>query len=201
MTNTFPWFNFITSLIAAFALVVSIWSLYYSHKATDISEEALKQTKDIFIVENRPYLNIKLIKFKETDSYFRFIPKDKTFHLAVQFKVSNEGKAPAVDVSVPLSSFRGVEVPGCEKSFELSPPPNITLGHGETKAYVWDNEIGYGDFNAEKIRQQIETNQLSVEVSMLLRYKSSLEDKRVYESSIAYIVKNKELILTQSKRK
>ena len=198
MPYVFPWFNIITCIVAIFALLVSVWSLYYSYKSHKTSVNALKHTKEAFTIQNRPYLNVKLIKFDDTDLYLRFIPNDKTFNLAVRFKVTNVGVTPATNITIPIHTINSKDFFPNNKPSEFYLPPNITLGHGESKAYIWDNEIGYGDFTAQETKENFESGKLEAKVGMVWNYNSPLSKNTIYASSIAYLVKNKNAVLVKS---
>lgn len=190
MPDIFPWYTIVTIIISVIALALSGWSLYFSFSANRLSKKAIDQTKSHFIIENRPYLNGKLITFKENGSYFLFELKEKSFVITVQFKLENKGKIPAKNIFLdgPFSIEATPSYPA--NKVILDTPPIITLAPGESKAYQWNMEIGYGDFSPDEIKKQIEDKIFEADVSMRWKYTSSLDEIKTYESNISYLVKH-----------
>jgi hypothetical protein len=190
MPEVFPWYTIATIIISVIALVLSGCGLYFSFSAIRLSKKAIDQTKSHFIIENRPYLNGKLITFKENDSYFLFELKEKSFVITVQFKLENKGNIPAKNISVdgPFTIEAAPSYP--VNKLILNTPPIITLAPGESKAYLWNMEIGYGDFSQEEVIKQIENKIFEADISMTWKYTSFLDEIKAYESKISYLVKH-----------
>ncbi len=194
MSENFPWGTIITSILSGIAIVISTWCLFYSWEANKVSKEALKLSKTAFLTESRPYLNARLIPFKETGSYFSYTLKGKSFVLDVLFEVKNSGKIPAKNISV-TGPFDIDAIPGPRTNIQLEIPPKMTLGPDQTRAYRWSVEIGYGDFTSEEIKKRIESNILNADVEMVWSYTSSLDEAESYKTNVAYTVTNKNVTL------
>jgi len=175
-----------------------VWGLYFSFSANVLSKKAIDQTKSHFIIENRPYLNAKLITFKDNNSYFLFQQKEKSFVITVQFLLAYKGKVPAKNITVEGPFSIGATPSYTAKEIILQTPPTITLGSEESKAYQWSMEIGYGDFSAEEVKKQIENKIFEADVTMIWKYTSALDETKTYESNISYLVKHDSVTLLKS---
>lgn len=178
-------------------IVISVIVIVISGVSLLVSCDALKHSKAAFIIVNRPYLNVSLIKFEETDSYFKVSKKDKIVQLEMQFDLINKGKTPATKISVPKAILFGGNIKQKDKSFKIELPPNITLGPEQSQNFIASFGIGSNVISADELIKEIESGLWTVDIEMVWLYTSIPDDKATYKTPIGYSVKNKEAIRTK----
>ena len=92
--DTKDWFSFITLIVAAIALAVSIKSCYNAKNAVEISQRR-------FLEENRPYLLIEPVAFKKTDSYFKIDRNKDEVKINIRYRLTNIGNSIAKNIISP----------------------------------------------------------------------------------------------------
>lgn len=151
------------------------------------NNESTDQNIKEFTLTNRPYLNAKLIPFKESDSFYRFKFEEKGYSLELIFEVTNKGGLPAKNITV--TGPERLEASHSNKYYEIPLHQNIvSLGINDKYFYTWSTFIPYEDTGEQEIKKNIEEKLFESEITMKWSYTSDIDDDLVYETIVSYLV-------------
>lgn len=195
--------NFIAIIIPCIALIISGISIYYAHQANqisskaaelsveanNISKEALEQVKKEFMVESRPWLNIELAKFQDTDSYFKISRKNNIIETEVRLRLTNTGKTPATNISSRKRNVFITNIPISE-SFKIDLAPTFALGPGQEHYTTIVIGMFIEDKDIDKEMQEIKEGHYKLDIKGIVSYASVLDNTKIYGTYINYEVTN-----------
>lgn len=184
MSDTFPWAQLITSIVAAAALIISIYGLKYSYEANTLSEKALLQSENIFIEKNRPRLQLTPVKVKGISLRATQLEKKIIFHVDINIK--NAGEFTANNINILDSWIMTIN------EIELKPdsitPLTDSLSLGHNQNFHINRYFTYTGDNAETIKKiMILWNNEDVFVTgdLIVKYSDS-SSKLDYKVSASY---------------
>ena len=172
--------------VAVFAFLVSI-------RSCQISQQALEHSQRTFVIEQRPYVNVEVVKHKGTDDYLHVSKQSDRITLEVAFEISNQGKAPAKDIHVPehIAIPKSLLTEG--KPVQLTLPPIVTLGPGQKDVLVARFGIGRRSKSVDGLEQDYQeflSGKMGVTTQLVLLYKSEPDSLSSYKTLVSYEVKN-----------
>ncbi len=198
MAGGFPWVQFLTSVLAAIALVVAIWSLKYSYdsnriakNSNNISEAALKHAKRASIEEHRPRLQLGSSTIKQ------FKGSGDRITLLVNVKMKNTGKTPAQNITYSKYCTK-VMTPWEKRNVTFLPKPKIakSLSPGQTFILVIEANLSFRDKPdmVEKVMAEWAEGRVYVLVDMCLKY-TDVSSEHEYSLSGSYKLNNQESVV------
>jgi len=191
MAGEFPWIQFFTSVIAAIALVISIWSLKYSHESNRISKEALTHAKRTFVEEQRPRLQLQPAigeQLKQSGDKVTF---------PVTIKIKNTGKTPAMNITCLDDSVK-VITPWKEYDFKDSGKRIVaqSLSPDQTFGTLREVHLSFHDEPdmAGKMMAEWAEGRVYVLAHMCLKY-TDVSSEHEYNVSARYRLDNQKSII------
>jgi len=172
-----------------------------SAESNKIAYEAFKSSMNSFATENKPYLLMKPVKFKENDSFFRIWEKDGIVNLECQFEIRNGGKTSARDVSLPnVIAIEGEFKEDAQ--FEAILPKKLTIGPGQD--YNLAISIGQKTKNnkhRERIIENYNKEDIEIKLQLVIFYFSELNANQKYSIKAVYkISKNRARIISYDEK-
>lgn len=177
----------ISNWIAAGALVVAVGALAISIKSCDLSEEAIRHSKETFIAANRPYLIMTPIKDKSTNTYIQSSIKEDKIELKARYLIRNAGNTPAIDISSPIFRLIG-DTPLAKKPF-IETMPVIALGPREEAkivvAFLLGSKSGNREY-AQKLNEAIQSGNAGLLLDIALSYSSNFPNSELYKYQVKH---------------
>jgi len=202
MSQNFPWVAFFSSLIAAAAMVVSIWSVYYACKANElssksnkISETALAISQKTFAEEQRPRLQLKPAS-KDGVVIYHYIKGNRLFFL-IQIEMKNIGKTQAVEITCAQDSAK-VVTPEKEFDFGSSKLPQNAKSLSPGQDFICRKAVFIENDNLMRLRileKNFVQGDLKIFFDLALTYKDvsmeqtySISAKYRFQENVDYIL-------------
>ena len=176
-------------IIPCVALIISGISVYYSYRVNQTSNKALEQAQKIAVIENRPWLNIELVKFIDTDSYFKILKKDNIMETEIRLKLTNTGKTPATNISSRRHNVFKSNIPISEQ-FKINLAPTFTLGPGQEHYTTIVIGMSVEEKDIDKEIQEIKEGRYTLNIEGNVSYTSLLDNTKIYGTYISYEVTN-----------
>lgn len=191
--------DIIMVLLIASSFGVSIKSCKIAEKAQEVSEKALGIAEDHFFQENRPYISVSPIKYEETDSYFKYSPKNSEVIITIKYEVKNTGKTVAKDVQLPEHALLGGEIKNKGQIIKRSTPDKVSIGPGEKLYLNWQiiTKSEAGD-SAKEFINNFESGKASVEIGLKFYYLDELNTSIIYETFIKHKIYKTEAVIVKS---
>ena len=173
-----------TPIIIAFvALIVSWRSCYLAQNAHDLSQKT-------FLVENRPYLNVKTLPDPTTGSYIKASKKgEKTVRVEVFYKITNVGKTPANEIishSTATFAIPDVKLPTKKAIIHKSLGP-ISLGPGESIVGTHGFNMHVAQASEVKLLiDKLRTGKFSIFDELVFNYRSDIRDGLECSKTLEY---------------
>lgn len=175
--DTKDWFSFITLIIAAIALVVSIKSCYNAKNAVEISQRQ-------FLEENRPYLLIEPVAFKKTDSYFKIDRNKDEVKINIRYRLTNIGNTIAKNIISPNQAIIQYRE---ETDAFLSKVTPISLGPNQKiNIIVWFLFKRKGDASIEGFINSYYSGKSHISHEFPVKYSTDLEPSLTYHTIVKH---------------
>ena len=172
------------------AIAIAFVALIASWRSCDLAQNAHELSKKTFLVENRPYLNVKALPDPATGSYIKVSKQgEQTVRIEVFYQITNVGKTPANEIishSTATFAIPEVKLPTKKPTIYESLEP-ISLGPGESK-------VGTHGFNmyvaqasdAELLIDKLRTGKFSVLDELMFKYRSDVRDGLECSKTLEY---------------
>ena len=175
--ETKGWFSFLTLIVSAIALAISIKSCYDAKNAIEISQRQ-------FIEENRPYLLIEPVTFKETDSYFKIDRNKDEVKINIRYRVTNIGNTIAKNIIHPSQAV--IENHGIVDGLVSKVTP-ISLGPDQKiSLIVWVLFKGKGDDSIDNFIDSYYSGKSHVTHEFPVKYSTELEPSFTYYTIVEH---------------
>ncbi len=186
--------KFITKL---FTFVAAVAALVVSIRSCSVSEKALDYSERFFVLENRPWLRLKLHRYQNNSYYYIYNEDGKT---TVEYKchIENFGKHAAKDLSFFVDAFLGEKA--CPLDEDL--PIIMELAPGDSEPLIITTRFqGERDEDSpEALVKRIIEEQGAI-VDIVAGYSSNLEPSMEYKSRKKYQIYGKRYTLLSAESK
>ena len=169
------WIEYIALVISAIAVIVAFMSYRTAKKAN--------------IAANRPYLNIRPIRYEETDAYFKTSIENDTVWINIQHEIRNVGRTISKKITLPdeyLIGIIGLQPPKTPPTITL--PPVVDLGPDEKIKATLRQRIACipPAGSLEELMELIKSDDISFSVQLVLYYYSEIEDSPRFSSIVKH---------------
>jgi hypothetical protein len=191
MNNSYKKETFCLNVVA---IIISIFALVISIRSCVLSKQSLE-------FANRPYLTIKPVKFKDTDSYLKITVDYDKLSLSVKtyLEMTNLGKTPAKNVLCPENAFFTFQGQNKEIPFKYVPFPNSNIGPGDTQPLTSDVTM------LKRTRQAIQADVEGINsgkgfiiLNIPITYSSILDSSKKYSTVVRYKIYKDKIELIKS---
>jgi len=201
--GTFITSNRIVAFASILAVIIAAGSFYLSDKSLDIANKSIE-------LANRPYLTVRPIKFKDTDSYLKIIAdyNKPSLSLKAKFEMINLGKTPAKNVLCPqkaddiLPSLKKSENQKKEIPFQYFPCPKSDLGPGETLVINIDTVVTKG--SPKSVQADLDwynSGKGFITLEIPIKYSSILDSSKEYFTMVSWKIYKEESKFVKSEIK
>jgi len=170
--NILPWI----------ALVVAFVSAYYAYsgnqtamESNKIANEALEVSRNSFLAEKRPYLNVYIPKYNESNNYIGIFDSEEGPKLAHRLEIKNEGGIAARNIKVTLYRLESSQK-GAVQTVYIELPDLQKILPGKS-TYI---NTSFGDILSESANSII--NEASLTFQAQVQYKSDVDESIQYET-------------------
>lgn len=212
-TDNTNWLNYATLCVAIISLFVAFKSCSESKKSNEISEQALKKSRESnqisqesneiaraaldhskksFILENRPYLVLQPIKNVGKGFFIEFMFNKEGYDLKAFFEVYNAGKTPAKDIAIKGYMFRGFikdDMVFSEKPLSIN-ASTISLGPGEKKIINFHVPLEYIPKGENVSKQEspgiIVAQNIEFRITLSMFYSSDIDESMRFKTTVIY---------------
>jgi hypothetical protein len=202
MPDDFPWIQFLTTVFAGIAVVISMWSLKYSYDATrigkdanKISQEALKQARQAFIEDQRPHLQLKPAVKGGVALQCRQEKRNLFFILNINMR--NNGKTAARNITCLRDSMKLV-IPGIEYDAGDSESPTVASSLGPGQDFNLKRRISASSSDLDKLVEIIEAwkeGHVYINADIALKYTGNLGENEYSVCAQYKVTKQNDFII------
>lgn len=177
--QTQGWFSFVTVIVSAIALAVSIKSCYDAKNAVGISQRQ-------FLEGNRPHLLIEPVAFKESASYFKIDRNMDEVKIHIRYRLTNIGNTIAKDIISPSKAI--VENSGLEDAL-ISKVTPISLGPNQKiNVVVWILFKKKGNASIDDFVNSYYSGKSHVTHEFPIKYSTDLEPSITYCTIVEHMI-------------
>ena len=183
-------FDLLTSIFAGLAIILSIIGIISSRNSNRLSKKAIEISKTSTDFQTRPWIDIKISKFKDTDRYYEIVKENNSIYWKIKITLENIGSSPAVNIRYPNSIHLQDSVEKDESHFILL--ENIILGHGQKYQYDFSlgGEIKPGE-NIDKLLENYVKNDRGLIISFIVYYNGLFDKEIEYKSKSIFSISAK----------
>jgi len=189
--------DLILVIIAVIALAVSIRSCKISNKAQRIANDALEASERQFLEENRPYLIIEPVPFKETGSYFKIEQEEDRIKITLNYRMTNIGSVIAQNIIHPsIATFYENKEPTVILPAKVTP---ISLGPGQKiSANMWVMLEKIADVSIDEYIEGFYSGKNKITHQFPVRYFTELKPSLTYNAIVEYEIYTDHVIILKS---
>jgi hypothetical protein len=172
------------------AIITAIVALLVSGRSCHIAQNALELSQKTFLVENRPYLNVKALPDPATGSYIKASKNgEKTVRVEVFYKITNVGKTPANEIishSTATFAIPDVKLPTKKPIIYKNLGP-ISLGPGESIVGTHGFNMHVAQASEVKLLiDKLRTGKFSIFDEVVFNYRSDMGDGLECSKTLEY---------------
>lgn len=174
------------TIVALFALAISVKSCSVSKKANQLSQQAIEISTEQFFQENRPYIVLKPRKFTSSQNYYEYIlqPEENRVTIVLQFEIRNKGNVAAKDVAGYSKAMAGKSFSDLE-AIDINPPNKLTLGPGEYYVHVIKYSTVWSKESYENYVQKLSSEKgVELTVRVGVTYLSEVNPEQSFSSGV-----------------
>lgn len=156
-------------------------------QSNKIAQQSLDNTEKRFVIERRPYLSLKPVKFTKNDRYILAKETKDGFEIEVQFEMYNSGQTPATNIRIPDKiCVSGLDGLNKSEDFKIQCVNRLgTTALAPQEFFYIGTGIEYKMSNKQDVLdnlKRIENNQFSFLVNMVIFYSSNLDSSQEYKT-------------------
>lgn len=197
MNDSFPFFNFLTTIFAGIAVIISIWGLVYAWHANSISKNALEHSKSSFSQEQRPRLTLSPSDFKGF-GYIRYDYTDERVKVDIHIKLYNVGRSSAKGIKCikenASTNILGEEIEAPDRKTDFVP---VDLSPNEHYLFAKSFEYGGMEKNVmENGLSRISNGEAFIKLEVAFKYSDESLEHSYSISAVFEIRKNTTKVLS-----
>ncbi len=197
--NNWQWL--ITTIIAVFAIGISVKSCMVAENSIGTSEKALRISQEQFLQINKPFITLSLKKFPN-DKYYEINRNENVVSVKLKFKIQNRGNVAAVNIHPPekVDIPKSMTIPE-GGIFKYGLPPKMILGPNEPLLLIAESTVTHETTaSAKKFFDDILRGK-GITIVLPINYQSEIEADINYRLIRGFQIKSQKYRLIMSELK
>lgn len=176
--------------LALVSLIVAVASAGFSYT---IANKALEASKNSFLAEKRPYLDVYIPKFENSNYYLGLANSAEGTMLAHRLEIKNEGSIAARDIDINIHRIENSQETSAQGLYIKIPSLSKILPGKSTGLDTSFGSILSKDKNIASIIDKV-----SLTFQVVVRYKSDFKESAYYETRKQFRITKDAVILVGS---